>query len=53
MNFNSIKPHKREYFTNFLKDGTNIHAIGDYSEDKTDFVVTNETQKHMFVSNMK
>lgn len=42
----------REYFNSFLKDGTNIQAMGDYSNDKTEFVLTNETKKYMFVSNM-
>lgn len=53
MNFNSTKLHKREYFTSFLKDKTNIQAIGDYSENKTEFILQNETHKYMFISNMK
>ena len=52
MNFKSTKIHKREYFNSFLKDGDNMQAIGDYSSEKTEFVLQNNTQKHMFVSNM-
>ena len=52
MNFNTQKAHKHEYFNSFLKNNGNFQAIGDYSNDKTLFSITNEDPKHMFVSNM-
>ena len=52
MNFNSTKIHKREYFNSFLKDGDNMQAIGDYSSEKTEFVLQNNKEKYMFISNM-
>jgi len=41
---------KKEYFQGFLKNDGNIEAIGDYVDDKEEFVYTNPSKLKSFIT---